>query len=150
MNIQPKIVILSAALAGKDKLDNIGRTDRLRSMLTDLHYVNGQFSGFMPATGVHNDKYEDSFIVALHDDCWEFELEMLKGFALENFGQEAVLFSDANRHTELHFKDSTESIGRLIGVSKEVAEQEKNYTFREVKENGIVTDTYYYITKRLN
>ena len=150
MNIQKKIVILSAELAGKDRLDNIARTDRLRGMLTELFCSTGTFAGFMPCTGVHDDKYEDSFMVALHDDCWEYELEMLKGFALDNFGQEAVIFSDSNRHTELHFKDGIESVGKLIGVSKEVAELEKNYTFREIKKNGIVTDTYYYITKRLN
>jgi len=150
LNIQPKIAIVSASIAGKSGLDNNARTERLRRMISELHYTNGQFTGFKPVTGVFGDKHEDSFLVALQDGCWEFELELLKSYAFENFGQDAVLFSDSNRHTELHFSDSVESLGKLIGVTKEVAEKEKNYTIREVKKGGIVTDTYYYITKKLS
>lgn len=148
MNTQEKVVILSAELAGH--VDNAARTERLRRMLTGLHFSNGCFANFKAAKGYYKGNYEDNFIVLLKDSEWETELEMLKDFAFENFGQEAILFSDANRHTELIFQDGTESLGKLVSVSKDEAETFENYTVLEQKRKGIVSNTLYFVTKKLN
>ena len=150
MNIQDNIVIISAEKSGDSTLNNIGRTDRLRGLISELHFSHGTFSGFDKVTQVRKGKFEDSYLVVLRTSDWENELSVLKDYALKNFNQDAIIFSDSNRNTVLQFENGDENIGQLIGVSKELAEKEDNYFFREIKENGSVVRTNYFITKKLN
>ena len=149
MNIQQKIVIISAEKTGAKDLDQVARTDRLRGMLNQMHYSHGVFSGFTSATRVHNGKNEDVFIVKLKDSEWENELEVLQGYA-KNFGQDAIFFSDANRNTELLFTNgSSEGLGRLISITKEEAKDTASYFVRQHKIAGKVANTYYYTTRKV-
>lgn len=148
MNRQKHIVIISAELPQKSGSENSNRTDRLRGLLNRDHYSNGNFAGYTPAKRFHNEKFEDCFIVALKDGKQEGELNRLKNIA-EDFGQEAIIHSDSNRHTELLFGDGTESLGKLIGVPQIEAESLGSYITRDVKKNGIVTNSYYYITRKV-
>jgi hypothetical protein len=149
MNIQEKIVIISAEKDGVTGLDQVARTDRLRGMLNQMYLSHGVFSGFTSATRIHNGKNEDVFIVKLKDSDWENELEVLQGYA-ENFGQEAIFFSDANRNTELLFTDgSSEALGRLVSITKEEAKNTASYFVRQHKIAGKVANTYYYTTKKV-
>lgn len=149
MNIKPKIVILSAELSTLCPVENTARTNRLKKMLTDLHLAYGNFTDIIPIKGVYKGVMEDSFCISLKDNVWEDELDILKGFALDNFSQEAILFSDANRATELMFKDGQESIGRLTSVSKEEATQSENYSYKDILHNGEVVRTDYFMVKRV-
>lgn len=149
MNIKPKIVILSAELSSLCPVENSARTQRLKKVLTDLHLSCGNFSNIVEINGVYKGVMEDSFCISLKDDAWETELETLKGFALDNFGQEAVLFSDANRATELLFKDGQEFIGKLTSVSKEEAIQSENYSYKDVYNRGNLVRTDYFMVKRV-
>jgi hypothetical protein len=148
MNRQQHIVVISAELPSKGHFDNIARTDRLRGLLNEMHHSHGVFSGFTTAKRFNNLKLEECFIVKLKDEEFETELEVLQGYA-KNFGQEAIIHSDSNRHTQLLFEDGAESLGRLVGVTKEEAESEGNYITREVKRKGHVVDTLYYVTKKV-
>lgn len=149
MNIQPKIVIISAEKEGVTGLDQVARTDRLRNMLNEMHYSHGVFAGFTNAIRVHNNKNEDVFIVKLKDSEWEIELETLQGYA-ENFGQDAIYFSDANRNTELLFTNgSSEGLGRLVSITKEEAKDTTSYFVRQHRVAGKVANTYHYTTKKV-
>ena len=139
MNVNPKIVIISAEKENQDNAKNNAATERLRKAISRTHYTNGRFSGFSKIKFYKGDKFEYAYLVVLKDDNYEEELQMLKSCAYHNFDQDAIIFSDANRHTELILKDgSTESMGKLTGVEKEIAELD--YRYFQHNDN-------YYITK---
>ena len=148
MNRQKHIVVISAELPSKSHETNTARTDRLRGLLSRLHYSNGLFSGYTTAKRFYNDTLEECFIVALKDGKQEQELEKIKQIAFD-FDQDAFIHSDSNRHTQLIFSDSTETLGRLVGVSQEEAESFGNYITRDIKHKGTVTNTLHYITKKV-
>lgn len=150
MNRQENIVVISAEKSGDSTLNNLARTDRLRGLISQLHFSHGTFTGFDKVTQVRKGKFEDSFIVVLKTSDWENELSVLKDYAIKNFDQDAVIFSDSNRNTVLKFENGDENIGQLIGVEKDTAEKEDNYFFREIKKNGSIVRTNYFITKKLN
>lgn len=155
MNRQKNIAIISAELTTENHAGNLNRTDRLRGLLNRLHYSNGLFSGYTPARRFYNGTFEDVFIIALKDGQYKQELNKIKQIA-EDFGQEAIIHSDSNRHAELLFANGfgaespiTESLGKLVGVSQEEAESFGSYITRDVKHKGTVTSTYYYVTKKV-
>lgn len=149
MNAKPKVVIISAELEGNSIVNNAQRTERLRKMLSNLHYSNGDFMGFHYGLLKNNDREETVYVVPLRDSAWETELEVLKDFAIKNFGQKGVIFSDTNRHTEIVLEDSTEPLGVLKSVSKSEAETNGRYIRLQDKKMGKVVRERHYIIERI-
>ena len=132
MNISQQVVILSAELDGLSPVENSHRTRILRHCIEDCRL------SFSEAQGVYKGGSETSFVVLVDSDD---EIQALKDLAFKNFGQESVLYQDANQETYLIFADnSTERLGRLQQTSKEVATSLDNYT--------ILNGSYYATFKR--
>lgn len=116
MNTFQPIVIISAELPNSDRYLNQDRTNRLRSRLLEMGLP---FDG---VKGVYKGTTENSFLVVTQD------VEAMKKLARE-FSQEAILSSDANRNSTLHFtKGEDVAVGKLKQVSKEEAMLLDNYT----------------------
>lgn len=151
MNVQeknPKIVILTAELDNQSETNNDVRTDKLRRDLSKSHFTDGLYSGFEKVHGCFKGVKNNSYLVSLTTNGWEYELKRLKELA-EYFGQEAILFSDEDRNTKLHFKDGVENIGKLMAVSQSEAIEKGDYTLKQFKNGGVVTSSQYYITKQV-
>jgi len=132
MNITQQVVILSAELGNLCPIENSNRTRILRHCIEDCKLSFGE------AQGVYKGGSEASFVVIVNNDD---EIQALKDFAFKNFGQESVLYQDANQEAYLVFTDnSTERLGRLQQTTKEVAENLDNYT--------ILNGSYYATFKR--
>ena len=127
MNISKQVVILSAELSTNTFEGNRQRTTTLEAMLQDIKLP------FSKALGVYEGSEESSFVVVVKD---ELDIEVLRDFAFKNFGQESILIQDANQEAYLLYQDgTTQQLGRLVQVSKEVAQNNGNYT--------LVNDQYY-------
>ena len=132
MNISRQVVILSAELGNLCPVENSNRTRILRHCIEDCRLSFGE------AQGVYKGGSEASFVVIVNNDD---EIQALKDFAFKNFGQESVLYQDANQEAYLVFNDnSTKRLGRLQQTTKEVAENLDNYT--------ILNGSYYATFKR--
>lgn len=120
MNIVDQVIILSGELSSKTFEGNRQRTETLKGVLQDTH-IN-----FAQARGVYKGGSETSFVTVPRDTN---EIEFLKHLAFEKFGQESILFQDSNQEAYLIFKDNTtQRLGRLVEVTKELAESQENYT----------------------
>lgn len=148
MNRQNHVVIISAELTNQSHFDNQARTERLRGLLSKLHFSHGDFSGYSSIRRFQNGKLEDAFVVALKDGAQEVELLKLKQIA-DDFNQEAIVHSDSNRHTQLLFADGVESLGQLVSATREEAEDFGNYFTRDTKSKGSVANVYHYIIKKV-
>ena len=126
MNYFPKVVILSAESPVQDSITNEQKTEMLKNCLEDCNISfnigTGLFRGEGPQT---------SFVVLPKNDT---EIETVKDFAFKTFKQQSVLFQDNNQEAYLINHDGTEErLGRLIEVSKEVAENAGSYTILKGK-----------------
>lgn len=120
MNTVDQVIILSGELSTKTFEGNRQRTETLKGVLLDTHINFAQAKGFYKGT------IEDSFVTVPRDNE---EIDFLLNLAFNKFGQESVLFQDSNQEAYLIFKDRTEQrLGRLIEVTKEVAESQDGYT----------------------
>lgn len=136
------LVIISASVNNQDKSSNRVRTDKLRRILSELHYCHGCFFSFKGVEGIYKGSSEQSFIVILRSDHIEEEISMLKGLAFNMFNQESVLVKDNKNKAKLVFKDDSEqSLGDFIEIKKEELKNYDNYTI--LSNNG--KDTYYSI-----
>tara|TARA_R100000951_G_C2540004_1_gene149083 strand:+ start:78 stop:488 length:411 start_codon:yes stop_codon:yes gene_type:complete len=133
MNISKQVVILSAELAGLSRKENDKRSNTLEHCLQDCNL------NFNEAIGVYKGKEEKSFVVIVNN---EDEAQGVKEFAFLNFNQESVLVQDANQEAYLEFGDgSSQRLGILSLVPKEIAQVEDNYT--------ILNGEYYITQKRI-
>lgn len=132
MNISKQVVILSAENSTNTFEGNRQRTTTLEGMLEDIGLP------FERATGVYKGQREASFVVIVRD---ETDIDILKGFAFNNFNQEAVLLQDANQEAHLIFRNgSSERLGRLEQVSEEIAMSQDSFT--------LLNDSYYITVPR--
>jgi hypothetical protein len=122
MNTMLPVVLISAELSSADRYMNQDRTSRLRSRLIELGLP---FDG---VTGVYKGTKEVAFLVVTSD------VEQMQKLARE-FSQEAILSSDANRMSTLHFSNGyAKTVGKLKQITKEEAFSLDNYTI--VTDNG--------------
>ena len=132
MNISKQVVILSAENSTNTFEGNRQRTTTLEGMLEDIGLP------FERATGVYKGQREASFVVIVRD---ETDIDILKGFAFNNFNQEAVLLQDSNQEAHLIFRNgSSERLGRLEQVSEEIAMSQDSFT--------LLNDSYYITVPR--
>lgn len=123
MNITQQVVILSGELSTVN--DNTRRTALLNDMIAELRLP------FKRANGVYKGQSENSFVVIVNDQT---DIDTLANFAFKSFGQESILHQDANQEARLIFANgTTQRLGRLEQVSKELAESLENYTVMDGK-----------------
>ena len=72
----------------------------------------------------------------------------MKGYAFKNFAQDNVIYSDTRRHSELHGENGFESLGKLVSLKPEQLNYDSLYYTREQRENGKVTNKFYYGFKK--
>jgi hypothetical protein len=121
MNYFPKVIILSAESTIEDSISNERKTEMLKNCLEDCNIRFGIGTGFFRGEGP-----QTSFVVLPNS---EDEIETVKSFAFKTFKQQSVLFQDNNQEAYLLNHDGTEErLGRLLEVTKEVAEKEGSYT----------------------
>lgn len=121
MNYFPQVVILSAESPVQDSLTNEQKTAMLKNCLEDCNINFGVGTGFFKGEGP-----QTSFVVLPKN---ETEIQTVKDFAFKTFSQQSVLFQDNNQEAYLLNHDGTEErLGRLLEVTKEVAEKEGSYT----------------------
>lgn len=122
MNTFAPIVIISAELPNSDRYLNQDRTNRLRNRLLELGLA---FDG---VTGVNKGATENAFLVVTSD------VELMKKLGRE-FSQEAIISSDANRMSTLHFmKGEEKRLGKLKQITRDEALTLDSYTI--VRDNG--------------
>jgi len=86
---------------------------------------------FKQSIGVYKGSKERSFVVVVNDQA---EIDTLAGFAFKSFGQESILHQDSNQLARLVYSDGKmETLGKLVQVSKELAETLENYTVMDGK-----------------
>ena len=130
MNTVQQVVILSGELSSLSSNENDRRTTLLNDMIAELRLP------FKRAEGVYKGTIEKSFVVVVNDQA---DIDTLAGFAFKSFGQESILHQDSNQLARLIYADGkTETLGKLVQVSKELAETKDNYT---VMENKFYTTT---------
>ena len=123
MNITQQVIILSGELSTVN--DNTRRTALLNDMIAELRLP------FKRANGVYKGQSENSFVVIVNDQT---DIDTLANFAFKSFGQESILHQDANQEARLIFANgTTQRLGRLEQVSKELAESLENYTVMDGK-----------------
>lgn len=125
MNITQQIIILSAERSENSFERNRQLTENLASCLDELQLTYNR------ATGVYNGSEENSFVVIVKN---EDEISTLKDLALKpvgfgGFGQDAVLYQDANQQAYLLDKNGgVLNLGRLEQVNAKEIERLENYT----------------------
>jgi hypothetical protein len=125
MNTVQQVVILSAELQGLSQAENNRRTILLNDMISELGL------SFKTAKGVYKGVSENAFVVIVNN---QLDIETLANFAFRSFTQESVLHQDSNQLARLIFADgSTELLGKLVQVDKEIAQKLDNYTVMEDK-----------------
>lgn len=125
MNTVQQVVILSGELSSLSSTENTRRTTLLNDMIAELKLP------FKKATGVYKGSKENSFVVIVNDQA---DINTLANFAFKSFGQESILHQDSNQLARLVYSDGKmETLGKLVQVSKELAETLDNYTLMEDK-----------------
>ena len=120
MNTVNQVVILSAERNDQTFEGNRQRSINLATCLEELGFK------FREATGVYKGKEETSFVVLIKDS---FELDVLKDFAFISFGQESILYQDANQEAYLIYSDKREErLGKLEQTTKEEALKQDSFT----------------------
>ena len=120
MNIFSKVIILSAERSENRHEKNRQLTENLDACLSDCNF------NYSRAIGVYEGNEESSFVVLPKN---EDELNTLKNLAFKSFGQESILYQDANGKAYLLFSDNSEkSIGKLRQVNPTLIEKLENYT----------------------
>jgi hypothetical protein len=125
MNITQQVIILSAEKSENTPERNRQLTASLGGMLADLN-INAQ-----QAEGSFNGHTQASFVAIVKDEA---EIEAVKGLALNpvghgGFGQDAILYQDANQEAYLLDKSGgTIQLGRLEQVNPKEIERLENYT----------------------
>ena len=99
MNTYQQVIILSGELADKTYESNRQRSQNLEVCLQELGI------SYRQALGVYKDIQELSFITLPKNEA---EIDTLKNFAFENFGQESVLYQDGNGQAWLLYNDGLE------------------------------------------
>lgn len=129
MNTTQQVVILSAELSGNK--DNDRRTTLLNDMITELRLP------FKRANGTYKGQSENSFVVIVNNQS---DIDTLANFAFKSFNQESILHQDANQEARLIFSDgSTQQLGRLQQVPKELALSLDSYTEMENKYYAVMS-----------
>jgi hypothetical protein len=125
MNTVQQVVIMSAELSSLNSVENVRRTLLLNDMIAELRLP------FKQSIGVYKGSKERSFVVVVNDQA---EIDTLAGFAFKSFGQESILHQDSNQLARLVYSDGrTETLGKLVQVSKELTETLDNYTLMDGK-----------------
>ncbi len=125
MNTVQQVVIMSAELSSLNSVENVRRTLLLNDMIAELRLP------FKQSIGVYKGSKERSFVVVVNDQA---EIDTLAGFAFKSFGQESILHQDSNQLARLVYSDGKmETLGKLVQVSKELAETLENYTVMDGK-----------------
>jgi hypothetical protein len=131
MNTFSPIVFISAELSNLDRYANQDRTARMRNRLLQMGL------GFEGVTGVYKGTKEVAFLVVTQD------FDAMRKLAAE-FEQEAIMTSDANRMSTLHFASGEKmELGKLRQIEKDSAILLDNYTI--VEYNG---KEYYYASSK--
>jgi hypothetical protein len=131
MNTFQPVAFLSAERSNLDRYENQDRTARLRNRLLQLGL------GFEGVTGVYKGTKEVAFMVVTSD------FDAMRKLAAE-FEQEAIMTSDANRMSTLHFASGEKmELGKLRQIDKNDAVLLDNYTI--VEYNG---KEYFYATSK--
>lgn len=125
MNTVQQVVILSAELNRQDSFTNDRRTTLLNDMIAELRLP------FKKAVGVYKGSKENSFVVVVNEQA---DIDTLANFAFKSFGQKSILHQDSNQLARLIYADGkAETLGKLVQVSKELAETLDNYTVMDGK-----------------
>ena len=121
MNISKQVIILSAERTTNAPEQNAQVTEILKGCLLDCNIA------FNEAVGVFNNGPAEASLVAIVNS--QTEIEVVTDFAFKNFNQDAIVLQDANQEAHLITKEgTTERLGRLELVSKEVALDKGSYT----------------------
>ena len=119
MNIVQQVVILSAEREELSGGENARRTLGLESVL------EGAGLTFKPAKGFYKGSKENSFVVIIPSQA---HIEGLLKLA-KSFNQESILHQDSNQIARLLYADGrVEQLGKLVQVTKEVAQTLDGYT----------------------
>lgn len=125
MNTTQQVIILSAENNQVSESENKSRTANLNSCLYELGLSVNQ------ATGCFNGTTQDSFVVIVKNEA---EIDAVKKLAFNaigfgGFGQDAILYQDANQEAYLVDKSGDEvRLGRLEQVDKSEINKLENYT----------------------
>mgnify|MGYP000863609100 CR=1 FL=1 len=125
MNIVQQVIILSAERTENTPERNRQLTENLAQSLQDLN-LNAQ-----RALGVFNGEEQTSFVAIVKNEA---EIDAVKDLAMKpvgfgGFGQDAVLYQDANQEAYLIDKSGgTIQLGRLVEVNKKEIEVLESYT----------------------
>ena len=112
--------MFSAELSTLDQQQNDKRTKNLMQCLEDCNIK------FSKAQGYYKGTSEKTFIVVPKNTS---EVETIKNFCFNNFGQESILYQDTTGNCYLEFSTGeTMRIGRLKQVNPKLIEMLDNYT----------------------
>jgi hypothetical protein len=132
MNTVEQVVILSAELSSLSSEQNTRRTALLNDMISELRLP------FKTAKGIYKGSEESSFVVVVRNEA---DIETLANFAFKSFGQESVLHQDSNQLARLIFATGeTQEVGKLVQVSKMLAQSMDNYTLMDGKYYTTISD----------
>jgi len=120
-----RVIILSAELNTNNKDINLFNSDNL-----ELSLIDNQIN-FKKGIGCYKGNSEDVFVCTPNN---KHEVDVIKGFAFQSFGQESILEQDVNGLCHLEYSDGTsKSVGMLKVVNPKLIEQLDNYTILDGK-----------------
>lgn len=129
MNTRQPFIIMSAELVTLSDEENTRRTEAMSKWLDAKGYAH------KPVIGCYKGKQEVSFVIPFTSDKESTELYRL---AIRAYGQESILYVDANRYATLARRDGQNfGLGQFRAVNKEDA------TKREAFTHDIMEDRYY-------
>lgn len=120
MNTRQPFIIMSAHLSSLSADENAQRAIAMEQWLQAKGYP------FKPVTGVYKGTHELSFVVPFVSPD---DFDALYSLAIRAYGQESILYVDANGYATLISRDKETGLGMFRNVPEHVAKELDGYTF---------------------